>query len=81
MTMVITGDNVNKFRLLAIKSAMDMERVGLKSKGRSAHSIAAQILGIKGNRQKIYEAYCTYLIEVGVLGKGKVPPNRGQAVS
>lgn len=80
MSMVIVGEDINKFRLLAIKSAMDLERAGLKSRGRSAHSVAAQILGIKAKREAVYEAYCTYLVEIGLIGKGKVPPNRGQAV-
>ncbi len=61
----ITGNQIAVFQLLAIKSAMDLERLGMKhSKGVSAHKVAKQILGVKGNKEKIYTEFCKYLAEV-----------------
>lgn len=71
---VITDNYVQIFQLMTIKSAMDLERLGMRhSSGKSAHSLAKNILGIKGNRQKIYNEFCKYLAEA----KGKVPPKQG----
>jgi hypothetical protein len=44
---------------------MDLERLGMKhSKGVSAHKVAKQILGVKGNKDKVYTEFCKYLAEV-----------------
>ena len=42
-------------RLLYLRYGLRMEVVGLKSRGRSAYSIAKEELGIKGNKQKVLE--------------------------
>jgi hypothetical protein len=50
---------------MTIKSAMDLERLGMRrSKGGSAHSVAKKILGIKGSKQTVYTEFCKYLEEV-----------------
>lgn len=63
--MIIQGDQVMLFQLMTIKSAMDLERLGMRrSKGGSAHSVAKKILGIKGSKQTVYTEFCKYLEEV-----------------
>jgi len=42
-------------RLLYLRYGLRMEVVGLKSRGRSAYSIAKEELGIKGNKQKVLD--------------------------
>jgi hypothetical protein len=54
MTTVITGEDIDKFRLLAIKSALRLECVGMKGKF-SASKLAREILtkaGVKPSRSK-----------------------------
>ena len=42
-------------KLLYIRYGLRMEVEGLKSRGRSAYSIAKEELGIKGNKQKVLD--------------------------
>lgn len=63
--MTLNSKRTEAMRLMTIKSAMDLERLGMKhSTGRSAHELAKKILGIKGNKEKIYTEFCRYLNEV-----------------
>ena len=54
-TMTIDGDNIQRFRLHALHKALKLELVGLKRKGRSAYAIIKDELGIRGNRQSVYD--------------------------
>jgi len=61
-TIVIAGkENVQKARILALKSMLKLELVGMTRSGRSAYTIVKAELGFKGSKQKVYEqlvAYC-----------------------
>ena len=46
--------NVNFFRLLTLRSALELEIKGLKRHGRSAYSIIKEEFGFKGNKKKVY---------------------------
>lgn len=51
--LVVTGDHVQLYRLLAMKSAIKLEMAGLKH---SRGSITAQVkreFGFRGNREKV----------------------------
>ena len=50
-----TPDKIEWTRLLYLRYGLRMEVEGLKSRGRSAYSIAKEELGIKGNKQKVLE--------------------------
>ena len=63
--MMITGeDNIKKFRLIALKHALDLEiKTGMKvSRGRTAYSIIKNEFNLKGNKQKVLNQF-TKLVE------------------
>ena len=54
MTIMLTGNQIHKARLLALRTMMKLEAKGLKmSRGRTAMAIVKQEFGFKGNRAKI----------------------------
>jgi hypothetical protein len=56
--MLITQpDNINKFRLLTLQSALKLEVLGMSSRGRSAYSIIKQEFGLKGSKKKVLEQF------------------------
>jgi hypothetical protein len=67
--IVVTGADIEAARLLAIRSALSLEiRTGLKRCGRSARTIAAEILGLDGpgrrpNKVTVYRAFDKYLVD------------------
>jgi len=57
-TMIIdTKEDINMFRLLAIKGRLKMELGGLKFRT-STHAMVKREFGFKGNRQKVYDQFC-----------------------
>ena len=48
-----TKDNINLFRLLSLRSALKLEIVGMKKRGRSAYSIIKEEFGFKGSKQSV----------------------------
>ena len=48
-----TPYKIELYRLLTLKSALKLEVLGMKGRGRSAYSIIKEELGIKGNKQKV----------------------------
>lgn len=61
-TMLSGPVQMHMFHMLQIKHAMRLEQLGMKhSSGKSAHALAKRILGIKGNKQKVYEEFCKYV--------------------
>ena len=55
----ITGkENIENVRLLALRSALKLEVRGLKRRGRSARTIAQEVLGLPGRpgARKVYAA-------------------------
>jgi hypothetical protein len=56
--MLITEpNNINKFRLLTLQSALKLEVLGLSRRGRSAYSIIKQEFGLKGSKAKVLEQF------------------------
>lgn len=52
--MVITGEHMELYRLLALKGALKLEARGLKlSRRTSASTVAKKQYGLKGNRDKL----------------------------
>ena len=51
-----TKDNINRFRLAALKGALKLEMVGMKRRGRSAYSIIKEEFGFTGNRESVLQA-------------------------
>lgn len=62
---VITGAQVDMFRLQVLKQGLGLELKGMKmSRGRSCYSIVKAEFGLKGNKQKVYEQFCIYVERV-----------------
>ena len=56
--MLITEpNNINKFRLLTLQSALKLEVLGLSRRGRSAYSIIKQEFGLTGSKAKALEQF------------------------
>ena len=49
------GIDVEFYRLLTLRSALELEIGGMKNSRRSAYSIIKEEFGFKGNKQKVYD--------------------------
>ena len=58
MTVVITGENIGRYREKVLLSALKLEILGIKrSRGRTAYSIIKSELHLKGRRQSVYDQF------------------------
>lgn len=55
---VTDPDEIRVVRMIALKSALNLERKGLRRKGRSALSIVKSEFGLRGNRESVYTQFC-----------------------
>ena len=63
MNVLNTPEQINKFQRLALKSALGLEIKGLKGRGKSANTMACQLLGLpKGTRKEITYAHLVHAI-------------------
>lgn len=60
-------DEINAFRLLALKGALKLESIGLKSRLGSALKTIKAEFGFKGNAKKVLPLYEAKLREMGIL--------------
>lgn len=65
-----TPDQIEAYRLLAIKSRLKLELLGMRFKDGSTFAYVKRTYGFKGNRQKVYDQYVSMLKEKGVLTDG-----------
>ena len=49
------GIDVEFYRLLTLRSALELEILGMNRRGQSVYSIIKQEFGFKGNKQKVYD--------------------------
>jgi hypothetical protein len=64
MTVVITGENIGRYRELVLLSALKLEILGIKrSRGRTAYSIIKAEFKLKGSRQSVCDQLATILGE------------------
>jgi len=52
-TLISTPENIQKYRLLTLKSALKLEILGMNRRGRSVYSIVKQEFGFKGSKAKV----------------------------
>jgi len=58
MTVVITGENIGRYREKVLLSALKLEILGIRrSRGRTAYSIIKSEFHLKGNRQSVYDQF------------------------
>jgi hypothetical protein len=60
-------EEISAFCLLARKGAFKLELLGMKRRGQSVYSIVKGLYGFTGNKQSVYDQYCQYLRNIGVL--------------
>ena len=53
MISATTPEQINFFRLAALKGALKLEILGMKTRGSSAYSVIKEELGFKGNKKKV----------------------------
>ena len=53
MGILYTGYQIDRYRLLVLRSALKLEIKGMKKRGKSAYSIIKQEFNLKGNKQKV----------------------------
>ena len=54
---VITGTDIDLFRMSVLEKALRLELLGMKGRGRSAYSVIKSEYGLKGNRQSVYDQF------------------------
>ena len=52
--MLNTTNQIEQFRLLTLRQMLRLELIGMKRSGRSAYSIIKDELGLKGNKQSVF---------------------------
>jgi hypothetical protein len=58
MSALTTPEQISRYQLLTLKAALGLEIKGLKGRGRSANTVACQLLGLpKGTKKTITYAY------------------------
>ena len=63
MSALTTPEQISRFQLLTWKSALGLEIKGLKGRGKSANTVACQLLGLpKGTKKEITYAYLVQAI-------------------
>ena len=50
-----TPEQIDAFRLRALRGALKLEILGMRRGGRSVYSIVKEEFGFKGNKQKVLE--------------------------
>ena len=58
---VITGTDIDLFRMSVLEKALKLELLGMKGRGRSAYSVIKSEFGLKGNRQSVYDQFKVYV--------------------
>ena len=48
-----SAEEINAFRMRALRGALKLEILGMKRRGRSAYSIIKEEFGFKGNKKKV----------------------------
>ena len=66
--MIDTPEKIEAFRLLQLKAVLKLETKGMKMwQGKSAYSVVKEMTGLKGSKQKVYDAYVQLLKHNGIL--------------
>lgn len=66
MIIADTPEKINAFRLLALKGALKLETLGMKSRTNAYKTIKGEF-GFKGNKHKVYDLYVQHLKDIGIL--------------
>ncbi len=50
-------NDIDRYRLKTLLSALKLETLGMKRRGKSVYSIIKQEFNLKGNKQKVYNQF------------------------
>ena len=50
-------DDINRYRLKTLLSALKLETLGMKCRGKSVYSIIKKEFNLKGSKQKVYDQF------------------------
>ena len=50
-------NDIDRYRLKTLLSALKLETLGMKRRGKSVYSIIKQEFNLKGNKQKVYDQF------------------------
>ena len=50
-------DDINRYRLKTLLSALKLETLGMKRRGKSVYSIIKKEFDLKGSKQKVYNQF------------------------
>ena len=67
MIVANTPEQIEMFRLLAMRGALKLELVGMQRRGQSVYSVIKQEFGFKGNKQKVLDQYTKILEDKNIL--------------
>ena len=67
MIVANTPEQIEMFRLLAMKRALKLELVGMQRRGQSVYSLVKQEFGFKGTKQKVFDQFELFIKEKGGL--------------
>jgi dTDP-4-dehydrorhamnose 3,5-epimerase-like enzyme len=65
--IISTPEGINAYRLLSIKAALSLELKGLRHSRGSVFKLVKTEFKLKGNKQSVYDQYCSILREKGIL--------------
>ncbi len=70
--MLITGrNNIDSLRIITLRSALKLEMLGMKRKGKSVYSIVKAEFGFKGNKQKVLDQLTNLIKQEGKYNENK----------
>lgn len=56
-SVTLTGNQIEIFQLLRLRSALSLEILGMKHSQGSVYAYIKKVYGFKGNKQKVYEQF------------------------
>jgi hypothetical protein len=80
-TTVITGEaDIEFFRLVALRSALRLELVGIRvNRNVNAYAIAKREFKFRGSKQKVFDQLCAYIEQVRAARELAANPDTAQA--
>lgn len=63
MATVLTGSQIDQYRILVLLSALKLEMLGIKrSRGSTAYSILKKEFNLKGDKQSVYNQVSAMIV-------------------
>ena len=69
MTVISGKENVDRARLVFLKSALSLEVKGMKKRGRSAYAIVKEELGFTGSKQGVLDQLIKHIKDLNKPGE------------